>query len=305
MKNRAVSLTTDKPKEGINMKITSLFENKSRTVFSFEVFPPKKTSPIESVYGKLEEICALKPDFISVTYGAGGTGGHSRTCEIASKIKHGFGVESVAHLTCVNSSRADIDATLEDFRKNGIENILALRGDFVDGVEPKHDFRYASELCGYIAQKGGFDIAGACYPEGHVEAKDEVADILNLKKKVDAGATHLISQLFFDNASYYRFIERMRIAEISVPVEAGIMPVTNKAQIERMVSLCGASLPSKFTKVMQRYESRPEALRDAGIAYAVEQIVDLIANGVDGIHLYTMNNPYVARRITEAVSNLL
>ena len=305
MKNRAVSLTTDKPKEGINMKITSLFENKSRTVFSFEVFPPKKTSPIESVYGKLEEICALKPDFISVTYGAGGTGGHSRTCEIASKIKHGFGVESVAHLTCVNSSRADIDATLEDFRKNGIENILALRGDFVDGVEPKHEFRYASELCGYIAQKGGFDIAGACYPEGHVEAKDEVADILNLKKKVDAGATHLISQLFFDNASYYRFIERMRIAEISVPVEAGIMPVTNKAQIERMVSLCGASLPSKFTKVMQRYESRPEALRDAGIAYAVEQIVDLIANGVDGIHLYTMNNPYVARRITEAVYKLL
>ena len=287
------------------MKITSLFENKSRTVFSFEVFPPKKTSPIESVYGKLEEICALKPDFISVTYGAGGTGGHSRTCEIASKIKHGFGVESVAHLTCVNSSRADIDATLEDFRKNGIENILALRGDFVDGVEPKHDFRYASELCGYIAQKGGFDIAGACYPEGHVEAKDEVADILNLKKKVDAGATHLISQLFFDNASYYRFIELMRIAEISVPVEAGIMPVTNKAQIERMVSLCGASLPSKFTKVMQRYESRPEALRDAGIAYAVEQIVDLIANGVDGIHLYTMNNPYVARRITEAVYKLL
>ena len=287
------------------MKITSLFENKGRTVFSFEVFPPKKTSPIESVYGKLEEICALKPDFISVTYGAGGTGGHSRTCEIASKIKHGFGVESVAHLTCVNSSRADIDSTLEDFRENGIENILALRGDFVPGVEPKHDFRYASELCEYIAKKGGFDIAGACYPEGHVEAKDEVEDILNLKKKVDAGASHLISQLFFDNESYYRFIERMRIAEIDVPVEAGIMPVTNKAQIERMVSLCGASLPSKFTKVMQRYESRPEALRDAGIAYAVEQIVDLIANGVDGIHLYTMNNPYVARRITEAVSNLL
>lgn len=287
------------------MKITSLFENKGKTVFSFEVFPPKKTSPIESVYGKLEEICALKPDFISVTYGAGGTGGHSRTCEIASKIKHGFGVESVAHLTCVNSSRADIDSTLEDFRENGIENILALRGDFVPGVEPKHDFRYASELCEYIAKKGGFDIAGACYPEGHVEAKDEVEDILNLKKKVDAGASHLISQLFFDNDRYYRFIERMRIAEIDVPVEAGIMPVTNKAQIERMVSLCGASLPSKFTKVMQRYESRPEALRDAGIAYAVEQIVDLIANGVDGIHLYTMNNPYVARRITEAVSNLL
>ena len=280
------------------MKITSLFENKTRTVFSFEVFPPKKSSPIETVFGKLDEICALKPDFISVTYGAGGSENRNRTCEIASRIKNDLGVESVAHLTCVNSSKAEIDAILEEFRQHKIENILALRGDYVQGVEPKRDFLYASELVAYIREKGGFDLAGACYPEGHVEAEDEIADVLNLRKKVDAGATHLISQLFFDNSAYYRFLERARI-------EAGIMPVTNKSQIERMVSLCGASLPAKFSKIMQRYESRPEALRDAGIAYAVEQIVDLIANGVDGIHLYTMNNPYSARKITEAVSSLL
>ncbi len=287
------------------MKIRKLFDNKEKTVFSFEVFPPKKTSPIESVYGKLEEICALKPDFISVTYGAGGTGGHSRTCEIASKIKNDFGVESMAHLTCVNSTRAMIDATLEDLKSHNIENILALRGDYVEGVEPKKDFVYASELCAYIKSSGDFDIAGACYPEVHYESKDEVEDVLNLKKKVDAGADHLISQLFFDNGAFYRFLERTRIAGIDVPVEAGIMPVTNKSQIERMVSMCGASLPPKFVKIMQKYDSKPEALRDAGIAYAVEQIVDLIANGVDGIHLYTMNNPYIARKISEAVSSLL
>lgn len=288
----------------VSLKITSLFNNE-KTVLSFEVFPPKKDSPIESVYGKLEEICALKPDFVSVTYGAGGSGAHSRTCEIASHIKNGLGTESVAHLTCVNSTREDIDAVLEDFRRNGIENILALRGDMVPGAEPKKDFRFASELVSYIREQGGFDIAGACYPEVHLEAADEVEDVLNLRKKVDAGATHLISQLFFDNAVFYRFLERTRIAGINVPIEAGIMPVTNKSQIERMVSLCGASLPAKFSKIMQRYESKPEALRDAGIAYAVEQIVDLIANGVDGIHLYTMNNPTVARRITEAVASLL
>lgn len=288
----------------MKMRINSLFRQ-GKTVFSFEVFPPKKDSPIESVFGKLEEICALKPDFISVTYGAGGSGAHSRTVEIASKIKHDFHVESVAHLTCVNNTREMIDKTLDEFKQCGIENILALRGDYVDGVEPQYDFRYASELCAYIKSKGEFDLSGACYPEVHLEAADEVEDVLNLKMKVDAGAQHLISQLFFDNAQFYRFLERTKIAGVNVPIEAGIMPVTNKKQIERMVSLCGASLPPKFTKIMQKYESKPDALRDAGIAYAVEQIVDLIANGVDGIHLYTMNNPYVAEKITRAVENLL
>lgn len=286
------------------MKITDIF-NKEKTVFSFEVFPPKKTSPIESVFGRLEEICSLKPDFVSVTYGAGGSGGRSRTCEIATKIKKDFGVEAVAHLTCVNSTKQEVDEQLDDFQLNGIENILALRGDYTEDSEPKRDFVYASDLCAYIKTKGNFDIAGACYPEVHLEAENEVEDVLNLKKKVDAGATHLISQLFFDNSAYYRFIERTKIAGINVPIEAGIMPVTNKSQIERMVSMCGASLPVKFSKIMQKYENKPDALRDAGIAYAVEQIVDLIANGADGIHLYTMNNPYVARKITEAVGNLL
>lgn len=287
------------------MKINDIFNTSDRAILSFEVFPPKKTSPIESVYSKLEEICALKPDFISVTYGAGGTGGHSRTCEIASKIKNDFGVESVAHLTCVNSTRDDIDSTLADFKAHNIENILALRGDYFEGVEPKKDFIYASDLCAYIKEHSDFDLGGACYPEVHLEAKDEVEDILNLRKKVEAGAEHLISQLFFDNSVFYRFLERAKIAGINVPIEAGIMPVTNKSQIERMVSMCGASLPSKFVKMMQKYELKPEALRDAGIAYAVEQIVDLLANGVDGIHLYTMNNPYVARKISEAVVSLL
>lgn len=291
------------------MKIADFFKNNEKTVFSFEVFPPKKDSPIESVYSKMEELCALKPDFISVTYGAGGTVGHSRTCEIASKIKNDFGVESVAHLTCVNSTKADIDSNLVDLKANGIENILALRGDYVEGVEPKHDFKYASDLCEYIERtdeyREFFDIGGGCYPEVHGEAEDEVEDILNLKKKVDAGASHLISQLFFDNNVYYRFLERAKIARINVPIEAGIMPITNKNQITRMVSMSGASLPAKFSKILQKYENKPEALRDAGIAYAIEQIIDLIANGVDGIHLYTMNNPYIARKITEAVANLL
>ena len=286
------------------MKINTLF-GKGKAVFSFEVFPPKKDSPIESVYGKLEEICALKPDFISVTYGAGGTGAHSRTWEIAAKIKQDCHVESVAHLTCVNSTKEMIDATLADFHAHDIENILALRGDYIDGVEPQKDFRYASELCAYIRAHGDFDVSGACYPEVHLDAANEVEDVLNLKKKVDAGAQHLISQLFFDNAVFYRFLERTQIAGINVPIEAGIMPVTNKRQIERMVSLCGASLPPKFAKMMQKYESKPEALRDAGIAYAVEQIVDLLANGVDGVHLYTMNNPTVAEKITAAVRTLL
>ncbi len=287
------------------MKIKEIIDKSDRAVLSFEIFPPKKDSPIESVYSKLEEICAIKPDFISVTYGAGGSGADNRTCEIASKIKNDFGVESVAHLTCVNSTKAEIDSILDEFKAHNIENILALRGDYVEGVEPKREFMYASDLCSYIKARGDFDVAGACYPEVHLEAGDEVEDVLNLRKKVDAGAEHLISQLFFDNSVFYRFVERTKIAGINVPIEAGIMPVTNIKQIERMVSMCGASLPAKFAKIMQKYETKPDALRDAGIAYAIEQIVDLLANGVDGIHLYTMNNPYVARKISKAVVSLL
>lgn len=285
------------------MKISEKF-GKGRAVLSFEVFPPKKTSSVNTIYDTLDKLKSLNPDFISVTYGAGGTA-TDNTCEIASKIKNDLHIEAVAHLTCVNSTKQEVARILERFKENNIENILALRGDISPDIEPKNDFKYASELCSFIKETGNFGVSGACYPEVHLEADDEVSDILNLKHKVDCGAEHLMSQLFFDNSVFYRFLERTRIAGINVPIEAGIMPVTNKNQIEKMVSMCGASLPAKFTKIMQKYEHNPEALRDAGIAYAVEQIVDLLANNVDGIHLYTMNNAYVAEKISSAVSSLL
>ncbi len=285
------------------MKIKSMFER--GTVFSFEIFPPKKTSPIETVYNTLEKLGDLNPDFISVTYGAAGSTNKVSTCEIASAIKNKYGVVPAAHLPCINYTKEEILQILDEFKASGIENILALRGDINPDIPPKKDFKYASELIEFIKANGDFDIAGACYPEGHIECDNIIDDIHNLKKKVDAGAEHLISQLFFDNSCFYSFLEKIRIAGINVPVEAGIMPVVNKNQIERMVSLCGASLPSKFTKMMQKYEHSPEAIRDAGIAYAIDQIVDLVSNGVDGIHIYTMNNPYVARRISEAVESLI
>ncbi|MCH5299794.1 MAG: methylenetetrahydrofolate reductase [NAD(P)H] [Ruminococcus sp.] len=285
------------------MRIADKFKQ-GKTIFSFEVFPPKKTSPVETILNALEQMKELSPDYFSITYGAGGSN-PGKTLEIASKIKNEYGIEALAHLTCINSNKEDIDKVLEDLQKENIENILALRGDIVPDLEPKTDFRYASELCEYIKTKGNFNLAGACYPEVHVDAENQVEDIINLKKKVDNGAEFLISQLFFDNSAFYRFYESTKIAGINVPIEAGIMPVTNKKQIERMVSMCGVSLPGKFSKIMQKYENNPEALRDAGIAYAIEQIVDLIANDVDGIHLYTMNNPYVATKIKGAINNLL
>lgn len=284
------------------MKISNLYKE-NKTVLSFEVFPPKKTSGIETVYNALDSLAKLKPSYISVTYGAGGTEANN-TGIIAERVKK-LGVEPLAHLTCVNNDRNSLNRELDEFKKKGIENILALRGDIVPEMEPKKDFLHASDMCAYIKERGDFELAGACYPETHMEASSQIEDIRNLKIKVENGAEHLISQLFFDNNAFYTFMDMARCAGIDVPISAGIMPVTNKKQIEKMVSMCGASLPSKFSKIMQRYENNPEALRDAGIAYAVEQMVDLIANGVEGIHLYTMNNPYVAQRITEAIGNLL
>ncbi|HKL98442.1 MAG TPA: methylenetetrahydrofolate reductase [NAD(P)H], partial [Mobilitalea sp.] len=286
------------------MRIASLFEQK-KTVLSFEVFPPKKTSPIETIYKTLEELKGLHPDFISVTYGAGGNAGDTITSDIAAVIKDNCGIEPLVHLTCLNDTREEIERVLDRLERIGIENILALRGDINPNVEPRNQFKYASELVAFIKARGGFHISGACYPEGHINSVSLNEDIINLKKKVEAGAEHLISQLFFDNNFFFSFLDRAREQGITVPIEAGIMPITNKAQIERMVTLCGASLPSKFTKMMQRFENSSEALRDAGIAYAVDQIVDLISQGVDGIHLYTMNNPYIARRISESISGLI
>ncbi len=286
------------------MKIASLFQEK--TVFSFEVFPPKKTTPVETVYQTLEELQGLKPDFISVTLGAGGSGNGENTVAIAKRLQETYGITSMSHLPCIHHTREQIDNLLDTFEENGIENILALRGDRVPDLEPANDFAHASDLVSYIhSKKPHFDIAGACYPECHTEASSLEADIDNLKKKIDAGVTHLITQLFFDNDAFFHFQAEARKAGITVPIEAGIMPVTNSKQITRMVSMCGASLPRKFTRIIQRYEDNPAALQDAGIAYAIAQIIELLAAGVDGIHLYTMNNPYVARKISDAISGVL
>ena len=285
------------------MKISEIFEQK-KTVFSCEVFPPKKTSSIDSIYNKLDEITACKPDFISVTYGAGGGGASVLTADICRTIQDKYRIPSMMHLTCVNSSKESVDEVLKVIKEYGIENILALRGDIVPDLPRQTDFMHANDLVTYVKERGDFHVSGACYPEGHPEADNMVDDILNLKRKVDAGAEHLVSQLFFDNNMFYSFQEKARLAGINVPIEAGIMPVVNKAQIERMVTTCGASLPSKFVKMMTRFEHSPEALRDAGIAYAIDQIVDLMSQGVDGVHLYTMNQPEVAKRISDAVANL-
>lgn len=287
------------------MKISSAFKN-DKTVFSLEIFPPKKSGgDISTVYKTLDGLQSTKPDFISVTYGAGGNRADLTTFEICKIIKEKYHLEALAHLTCVNSTREDIDFILEKLNEGKIENILALRGDIKEGVEPKNDFKHASDLVEYIKSSGyDFSVSGACYPEVHIHAESPVSDILALKRKVELGAEHLVSQLFFDNSAFYYFLEKARIAGIDVPIEAGIMPVVNIKQIERMVAMCGASLPPKFSRVMSRFADKPEALFDAGIAYAIDQIIDLISNGVDGIHLYTMNNPIVAQRIFSAIDSM-
>lgn len=284
------------------MKVKDLF--KSKTVFSFEVFPPKTTSSVDVIYNALDQLGDLNPDFISVTYSAGGSGNSGLALDIASKVKS-MGVTPVLHLPCINYTREQINDTLEAAKSRGINHILALRGDINPDIPPVEDFKYASDLINYLRSKGDFDIAAACYPEGHPDADCLEQDIENLKIKVESGADHLITQLFFDNSYFWNFREKAAAKGINVPIEAGIMPVVNKKQIERMVTTCGASLPQKFVKIMQKYEHNPEALRDAGIAYAIDQIIDLAAGDVDGIHLYTMNNPYVAKKISEAVSGVI
>ncbi|CUH91772.1 methylenetetrahydrofolate reductase [NAD(P)H] [Herbinix luporum] len=285
------------------MKICELFQMKK--VFSFEVFPPRRIDSVNIIYDTIEKLKGLNPDFISVTYSAGGSESNADTFKIASAIKNNYGIESVAHLPSINHTKVEVLKILEDLRTAGIENILALRGDVNPSFSPKNDFKFASDLISFIKEHGDFNIIAACYPEGHFESPSIIDDIRNLKRKVDAGANQLITQLFFDNNCFYSFRERAAIAGINIPIEAGIMPVVNKKQIERIVALCRVNLPKKFLAIMNRYENNPEALRDAGIAYAVDQIIDLIAQGVDGIHLYTMNNPYIAHRIYEAINTLL
>ena len=286
------------------MKITDKLSDKKITI-SFEVFPPKTNDAYEGVLAAAKEIAYLNPDFMSVTYGAGG-GTSKNTVKIAKELKD-TGVDAVAHLTCVSSTKGEVKSVLEEIKAAGIENILALRGDIPEGATfpLKDGYMYACELIEDIKKEGDFCIGAACYPEGHTESTNKTEDILNLKHKVDSGVDFLTTQMFFDNNILYNFLYRIREKGITVPVFAGIMPVTNGAQIERICKLSGTYLPSRFKAIVDRFGDNPAAMKQAGIAYATEQIIDLIANGVNGIHVYSMNKPEIAESIMKNLSEIL
>jgi len=286
------------------MKISDIYKNNKRSL-SFEIFPPKKDTELSSIDETLKVLCELNPDFISVTFGAGGSANSNRTIEIAKNIKRNFGIEPVVHLTSLHYDKSEIDEFATAMKEAGIENILALRGDRSPNAPEKDVFPHASDLIEYLKSKYDFCVLGACYPECHPESSDRVNDLKGLKTKVDSGAEVLVSQLFFENRIFYDFRERCRIAGIDVPVIPGIMPVINANQIKRMISLCNASFPERFCRIIRRYENNSEALFDAGMTYALTQIIDLIADGIQGIHLYTMNNPKVAKRICDGIRNIV
>lgn len=285
------------------MKIREIL-GQGKPTLSFEVFPPKT----EDKYGVVEkaavEIAKLSPAFMSVTYGAGG--GTSRyTVDIASVLSNTYGVPTLAHLTCVSSTKAQVRHVLGDLKERGIENVLALRGDIPPAGEVATDYRYASQLIGEIKESGDFCVGAACYPEGHVESVHKAVDIGYLKEKVEAGCDFVMTQMFFDNNILYNYLYRIRERGITVPVVAGIMPVTNGLQIKRICQMSGTYLPARFKAIVDRFGDNPLAMKQAGIAYATEQIIDLIANGVNGIHVYSMNKPDVAARIMESLSEIL
>jgi methylenetetrahydrofolate reductase (NADPH) len=273
--------------------------NQTKPILSFEIFPPKAVDGLNNIYDIINELKNLNPDFISVTCGTGEFSSNDSTFSISGIIKHNFGIEPLVHLTCHGTNKEYILNILNVLKNNRLTNILALRGDNNLENEQAGDFKYASDLITFIKKQGDFHISAACYPEGHISSSSIDDDIKHLKTKVDAGASHLISQLFFDNNIFYSFLESARAAGITVPIEAGIMPIVSKKQIEKMVKLSGAKLPQTFRKIMEKYEHSPVALREAGITYAIEQIVDLTSNNVDGIHIYTMNNPEITKRIIE------
>jgi methylenetetrahydrofolate reductase (NADPH) len=287
------------------VKIIDIIKSEKPSL-SFEVFPPKTSDSFDSVKTATEKIAALNPSFMSVTYGAGG-GTSEYTAALAENIKKGFGVESLAHLTCINSTKSDITHRLEKLKDCGVENILALRGDITPENKDKikFDYKYASELVEDIKKFGGFCIGGACYPEIHPESKSQKEDIENLKIKVDAGCEFLTTQMFFDNNILYNYLYKIREAGITVPIVAGIMPVTNANQIKRIVSLSGTYLPQRFKAIVDRYGYTPEVMAQAGIAYATEQIIDLFANGINAVHVYSMNKPNIAQKIQENISEIL
>ena len=286
-----------------SMKITQILKSKDAAL-SFEVFPPKTGEAFAGVVAAVDKIAALAPDFMSVTYGAGG-GTSEYSAAIAEHMKNDLGVTPLAHLSCISSDKADVLEKLTRLKNSGIENVLALRGDIPQNFAGNLDYKYAYQLVAQIKEWGCFCIGGACYPEGHPESPTLFADIENLKIKVDAGCDFLTSQMFFDNDAFYSFLSKIRDAGIYVPVIAGIMPVTNGRQIKRMMSLSGGTLPARFRRIIDRFGDNPAAMTQAGIAYATEQIIDLYANGIRAVHVYSMNKPEVAAAICANLSDIV
>ncbi|GLB47443.1 methylenetetrahydrofolate reductase [Philodulcilactobacillus myokoensis] len=285
------------------MCIHDLFKHK--TVFSLEVFPPRRQSSNGRIIKTLYDLNTVQPDFISVTLGAGGTTRSQQTTKIADIIQNTFHVPAVAHVPGLYQTKAQVINLIKQLQQSNVKNILALRGDKIKGLQSEGDFQHANQLVRFIhANFPKIDIAGACYPYPHPESQNYVDDIEHLKLKVDAGCTHLISQLFFDNQTFYNFEERTALAGIHVPIEAGIMPCTSKKQIERITEIAHVPIPEKYRHMMNQYADDPKAIKDAGIAYAIDQIIDLVSHGVDGIHLYTMDKADVTQRIWDATKNI-
>lgn len=287
------------------MKIKDILKNK-RTTISFEIFPPKPNISFEQVESAAKKLALLRPDFMSVTYGAGG-GTSVNTVKIASKLQNEMGVTALAHLTCVSSKKEEVYSMLKQIKENNIENILALRGDIPTekDIPVSDDYKYAYQLINEIKLQGDFCIGGACYPEGHTESDSKDEDIKYLKMKVENGCDFLTTQMFFDNNDLYSFLYRIREKGITVPVLAGIMPITNGKQVKRICQISGTYLPTRFKNIVDRFGNNADAMKQAGIAYATEQIIDLIANDVNGIHIYTMNKPEIAEKIMENISSII
>ncbi len=290
------------------MKLTEILDAKGLSL-SFEVFPPKNDTAFESVKVATEEIAKLHPSFMSVTYGAGG-GTSKYTLDIAKNIKERYGVPTVAHLTCVSSTKETVRAKIEEIKAAGIENVMALRGDIpaeLRGADrTKWDYTYAIELVRELRESGAdFCIGGACYPEIHPESMCQNEDIKYLKEKVDAGCSFLTTQMFFDNNLLYNFLYKIREAGILVPVIPGVMPITNGNQVERAVKLSGSFMPQRFKSLVDKFGDSPDAMKQAGIIYATDQIIDLFANGIKNVHVYSMNKPDVAAAIQKNLSDIL
>ncbi len=286
------------------MKIKDKLSEK-KPLISFEIFPPKANYPVDTIYNTIDELYNLNPDFMSVTYGAGGST-KDNTVEISSYIQNKYNLTSIAHVTCIDSTKNELDNILNSLKENNVQNVLALRGDYPKDFAPNFftsgGYKNSAELIEYFKSNSDLGIGAACYPEKHPDAKDLNSDIDFLKRKMDAGADFLVTQMFFDNELFYDFYDKTQKKGVYLPIITGIMPILNKRQIETIINLTGNSIPKKFRRLLEKYENNPEALNEAGMSYAVSQIIDLLSWGIDGIHIYTMNKPSTARKILGSIT---